>query len=86
VGSSVSLNPLAAIVVLILGALIWGLPGMILCIPITGMVKVICDNVDSLKPYAFLMGEEKNFTARKARHSQLWKKVKQKKDKNNTPK
>jgi predicted PurR-regulated permease PerM len=44
VGSSVSINPLTAIVVLIIGALIWGIPGMVLSIPLTGMIKVAFDN------------------------------------------
>ncbi|HCY40598.1 MAG TPA: AI-2E family transporter [Prolixibacteraceae bacterium] len=61
VGSSVSINPLTATLVLVSSALIWGIPGMILCMPLTGMAKVICDNVDSLKPYGFLLGEEVNF-------------------------
>jgi predicted PurR-regulated permease PerM len=58
VGSSVSINPLTATLALIASSLIWGIPGMVLCMPITGMVKVVCDNVDSLKPYGFLLGEE----------------------------
>jgi predicted PurR-regulated permease PerM len=61
VGSSVSINPLTAIFVLIASALIWGIPGMVLCIPLTGMAKVVCDNVESMKPYGFLLGEEVNF-------------------------
>ena len=85
VGSSVSLNPLTAVVVLVLGALLWGLPGMILCIPVTGMIKVICDNVESLKPYGFIMGEEINFNARKERNTRLWKGIRRKKNKTVTP-
>ena len=61
VGSSVSINPLTATLVLIASALIWGIPGMILCMPLTGMAKVVCDNVDSMRPYGFLLGEEVNF-------------------------
>lgn len=61
VGSSVSINPLTATLVLIASALIWGIPGMILCMPLTGMAKVVCDNVESMKPYGFLLGEEVNF-------------------------
>ncbi len=61
VGGSVSINPLTAIIVLIASALIWGIPGMVLCMPITGMVKVVCDNVDALKPYGFLIGEEVHY-------------------------
>lgn len=72
VGSSVSINPLTAIIVLIAGALIWGIAGMILAIPLTGMLKVICDRVDQLKPYGFLLGEEVNYWER----SYLYKKRK----------
>jgi predicted PurR-regulated permease PerM len=61
VGSSVSINPLTATLALIGSSLIWGIPGMILCMPLTGMAKVVCDNVDSLKPYGFLIGEEVNY-------------------------
>lgn len=57
IGSKVSINPLAAIVVLILWENIWGLPGLVLALPLTAILKVIFDEVDSLKPYGFLIGE-----------------------------
>jgi predicted PurR-regulated permease PerM len=57
VGSKVSINPLAAIVVLLLWENVWGLPGLILALPMTAIIKVIFDAVDSLKPYGFLIGE-----------------------------
>jgi len=57
VGSKVSINPLAAIIVLILWENVWGLPGLILALPMTAIVKVIFDSVDALKPYGFLIGE-----------------------------
>jgi len=62
VGSSVSINPLTAILVLMASAFIWGIPGMVLCLPLTGMAKVVCDNIESLKPYGYLLGEEVNFS------------------------
>jgi predicted PurR-regulated permease PerM len=65
VGSSVSINPLTATIALIASSLIWGIPGMILCIPLVGMAKVVCDNVDTLKPYGYLLGEETNFNEQK---------------------
>lgn len=61
VGSSVNLNPLASIVALLVGALVWGLVGMVLSIPLAGMFKVVCDNVESLRPLGYLMGEERDF-------------------------
>jgi len=76
VGSSVSINPLAAFLALITSALIWGVPGMVLCIPLTGMFKVVCDHIEPLKPLGFMIGEETRFQARKARTDQLWSKLK----------
>lgn len=58
VGSKVSVNPLATIIALILGEMIWGIMGMILFIPLTGVLKVYFDHTDSMKPYGFLMGTE----------------------------
>jgi predicted PurR-regulated permease PerM len=59
VGSEVNINPLATIVGLVAGELLWGIPGMILAIPLMGIGKIICDHVPLLQPYAYLIGEEK---------------------------
>ncbi|HRW90842.1 MAG TPA: AI-2E family transporter, partial [Flavobacteriales bacterium] len=58
VGSSVSLNPLASIVALVAGGMVWGIAGMVLAIPLTGMFKVVCDAVPQLNPYGYLLGEK----------------------------
>lgn len=60
VGSEVNISPLFTILVLVLFELVWGIPGMILAIPMIGIVKIICDHVRPLKPYGFLIGKEKN--------------------------
>lgn len=60
VGSSVNLNPLATLIVLIVGGTVWGVAGMMLFIPLLGMLKVVFDNVESLQPYGYLIGEEKD--------------------------
>ena len=57
VGSKVSINPLAAIITLILWESVWGLPGLVLALPMTAIIKVVFDAVDSLRPYGFLIGE-----------------------------
>ncbi len=61
VGSAVNLNPLASILALVAGAMIWGVIGMVLSIPLAGMFKVVCDNVEQLRPLGYMMGEEKEF-------------------------
>lgn len=79
VGSSVSINPLTAIIVLIASSLVWGIPGMVLSIPLTGMAKVVCDNVESLKPYGFLIGEKVNFNTQEHVQDKLIRRFRHKK-------
>ena len=59
VGAEVNINPLFTIIILVLGELIWGIPGMVLAIPLLGIIKIICDHVESLKPYGYLIGSDK---------------------------
>lgn len=59
VGSEVSIHPLFTIFGIIAGEFIWGIPGMILAVPIMGILKIVFDHIEPLKPYGFLIGEEK---------------------------
>ncbi len=56
-GSKVSINALAAIVGLILGGELWGLPGMILSIPLVAVLKVVFDAIPGMEPYGYLLGD-----------------------------
>ncbi|MFW6226956.1 MAG: AI-2E family transporter, partial [Bacteroidota bacterium] len=58
VGSKVSINPLFALIALITGGFMWGIAGMILFIPSLAILKVIFDQVDSLKPYGALLSSD----------------------------
>lgn len=85
VGSQVSMNALVTLLLLVVGAQIWGLSGMILFIPMGAIVKVICDEVDQLNHYGYVMGrttddksEERSILAKKVR--QLSKKTKSEKE------
>ncbi|MBE7169820.1 MAG: AI-2E family transporter [Williamsia sp.] len=59
VGSEVNINPFFTILVIVAGELIWGVPGMILALPLAGIMKVVFDRVPSLQPYGYLIGEDK---------------------------
>ncbi|MGV9013311.1 MAG: AI-2E family transporter [Flavobacteriales bacterium] len=61
VGSSVSINPLVSILALLAWGMLWGLMGLILAIPITGMIKLVFDEVPALKPWGYLLGDEPKF-------------------------
>ncbi|HEY9533782.1 MAG TPA: AI-2E family transporter [Mucilaginibacter sp.] len=58
VGKGVNLNPFFTIVSIIIGDAVWDVPGMILAIPLFGMIKIFCDHFESLKPYGFLLGDD----------------------------
>lgn len=57
VSSKVKINALFSIIVVFVGNELWGIPGMFLSIPLLAIVKLICDNIESLKPWGFLMGD-----------------------------
>lgn len=59
-GPQVKINAFTTIVALVLGELIWGIAGIFLAIPLIGMFKIVCDHIESLKPYGFLIGEIEN--------------------------
>ncbi len=57
VASKVRINALFAIIAVIAGNALWGIPGMFLSIPLLAIVKLICDNIEPLKPWGFLLGD-----------------------------
>jgi predicted PurR-regulated permease PerM len=63
VGRRVNMNPLVTIVAVLTGHLLWGIPGMFLFIPLLGILKIIFERVDGLKPWAILMGTEREAKA-----------------------
>lgn len=58
VGSKVKINALVSLVAVLAGGLLWGIPGMFLAIPLTAIMKVVFDRIDTLKPYGFLLGDK----------------------------
>lgn len=59
VGRGISIHPVFTIIGIVGGELLWGIPGMVLALPLMGVVKIICDHIEPLKPYGFLIGEER---------------------------
>ena len=57
VGGEVNLSALVSILSIIAGGMIWGVAGMILFLPMVGIIKIICDHVEPLKPLGFVVGD-----------------------------
>ncbi len=58
VGRKVSINPLMTVLAVVIGGSLWGVAGMVLSIPIAGIIKIICDAATPLQPVGYLLGEE----------------------------
>jgi predicted PurR-regulated permease PerM len=58
VSKKVQINALISIVVVLLGGLLWGIPGMFLAIPFIGVLKIVFDRVEDLRPWGRLLGDE----------------------------
>jgi predicted PurR-regulated permease PerM len=57
-GNKVKVNALAAILALVVGGWLWGAAGLIIFMPLIAIIKVLFDNIPSLRPYGVLLGTE----------------------------
>jgi hypothetical protein len=55
-GKGLGLSPLLVFFSLLFWGWLWGIPGMILSVPLTAVIKIVCQNVPALRPVAVLMG------------------------------
>lgn len=56
VGNNIRINPFVIILGLIAGAMIWGIPGMLVTIPFLAMLNIVLKKLPGMQPYAFLLG------------------------------
>lgn len=57
VASKVKINALISIIAVITFGALWGIPGMLIAIPLTAIMKLIFDHIEPLKPWGFLLGD-----------------------------
>lgn len=58
IGSKVALNSFVVLFGIVIAESIWGIAGMFLAIPVLAIFKIIFDNVEGLRPYGFVLGED----------------------------
>jgi len=58
-GNQLDLSPVIILVSLVFWGWIWGISGMLLAVPLTETIKIICGNVEMLKPLSILMSSGK---------------------------
>ena len=64
-GKELGLSPFVILVSLSLWGFIWGFVGMILAVPITVIIKIVCENIEYLNPIATILGYTKNSKEKK---------------------
>jgi predicted PurR-regulated permease PerM len=85
VGGNVQLNAFVIILSLIVGAMVWGIPGMLVIVPFMAVLRVIFENIPSMRPYSYLLGtkgtDEHSVTLSKIKSLTKW--IKNSKNKSN---
>ena len=76
VGSSLNVNPLVAILSLLIGASVWGIAGMVLFLPFAAILKVVCEEFDQLKPIAMIISNDIGDNNKETKTSKWFKKIK----------
>ncbi|MEP6926357.1 MAG: AI-2E family transporter [Ginsengibacter sp.] len=72
VASRLRINALISILGVVIGGVLTGISGLFLSVPAIAFLKIVCDEVDELKPWGMLMGDETTYTGK----SRLYKKLK----------
>jgi predicted PurR-regulated permease PerM len=62
-GDRLGLSPLIIILSLLAWGWIWGFAGMILAVPMTAIIKIVCENIPVLEPISILIGSRKGVMA-----------------------
>jgi predicted PurR-regulated permease PerM len=57
VGHRLTLNPVAIFIWLTLWGWLWGVPGMLLAVPLLAALKIVCDHVRPLNPIGEFLGD-----------------------------
>lgn len=55
-GDRLGLSPVLIMLSLLFWSMLLGVPGAILSVPITSTIKIVCENIPSLRPIAIMMG------------------------------
>lgn len=76
-GNRLDISPVVILISLLFWNWLWGIPGALLATPFTAAIKIICDNIEPLKPVGILLGSGRQFrhmgkrgrSRRRRRHS-----------------
>lgn len=74
VGNNIKINPLAIILSLLLGNMIWGIPGMLIVIPCLAILKIVMQNIPDWQPFAYLISD-RGTTSHEISFKRTWTRI-----------
>jgi predicted PurR-regulated permease PerM len=66
IGEHVGISPFMILLSLGVWSWLWGFAGMVLAVPMTVVIKIVCENIPILEPISILIGSRKSVLAKKA--------------------
>jgi len=60
-GDKLNLSPVVVLLSLIFWGWLWGIVGALLSVPIAAAIKIICENIEPLRPISIMMGSGKAY-------------------------
>ena len=60
-GDQLNLSPVVILLSLLFWGWLWGVVGALLSVPITAVLKIVCENIEPLQPISVMMGSGKSY-------------------------
>jgi len=71
VASRLRINALISILGVVIAGALTGISGLFLSIPVIAFIKIVCDEVEELKPWGLLMGDETTYSKKSKIYKRL---------------
>lgn len=73
VASRLRINALISILGVVIGGALTGISGLFLSVPAIAFLKIVCDEVEELKPWGMLLGDETTYSKKRGLYRKLKK-------------
>ena len=58
-GDNLGISPLVVLISLLIWGWLWGFTGLIIAVPMTAIIKIVCENISVLEPISIILGSRK---------------------------
>jgi predicted PurR-regulated permease PerM len=65
-GDNLGLSPVTVLLSLMIWGWLWGFAGLVLAVPMTMIIKIVCENIPVLEPLSILLSSHRDVSRKKA--------------------